>query len=284
MYEKFYGLSAKPFSVSPDTAVLYVGPEHQRALTLLRYSVREAAAFALLTGEIGCGKTTVVRHFLSLPGAGLRVALIENTHPAMGPMLPWITDALGIERGGSSLSEHYRHFVALARREFAQGRRILLVIDEAQNLSFAQLEELRVLSNLNESSTLMLQSVLVGQTELRTTLRDPGMRQFAQRVVIDHHIGPLKPHETQAYVSHRVGAVAGPARLFSAEAIMRVHEAAGGTPRIVNILCDTALVYGYADRLSIIDTDTVGKVLRDRLHSILPLIEPRTAAIAELAS
>ena len=243
MYEKFYGLSAKPFAVSPDPAVLYVGPEHQRALTLLRYSVREAAAFAVLTGEIGCGKTTVVRHFLGLPGTGLRVALLENTHPAMGSMLPWIADALGIERSGSSLSEHYRHFVALARSEFAQGRRILLVIDEAQNLTFAQLEELRVLSNLNEGRTLLLQTVLVGQTELRTTLKDPAMRQFAQRVVIDHHIGPLKPHETQAYVSHRIGTVGGPARLFSAEAIMRVHEATGGTPRIINILCDLALVY-----------------------------------------
>jgi general secretion pathway protein A len=279
MYEKFYGLSVKPFAVSPDPAFLYMGRHHEHALTLLRYAINESAGLALVTGEVGCGKTTVVQYFLDLLGNGLRVAYLTNTHSSLGPLLPWIMEALGLELSGASGSEYYRRFVSFAHEEFKQGRRVLLVVDEAQNLSTGQLEELRMLSNLNVGSAMLMQIILIGQPELRVTLSGAEMRQFAQRVLADYHIGPMQANETQDYVRHRLRIAGGAENLFSGEAIARVHNAASGTPRIINILCDTSLVYGYADQAWTIDTSIVDQVLRDRSGSVLPLF----AAVANAA-
>ena len=283
MYEKFYGLATKPFAVSPDPAFLYLSRHHRHALTLLQYAITESAGFALVTGEVGCGKTTVVQHFLSRSGVNLRVAYLGNTHSSLGALLPWIVEALGLDLGNGSASEYFRRFVRHARQEFAQGSRILVVVDEAQNLSAGQLEELRVLSNLNVGSTMLLQTILVGQPELRATLGSTAMRQFAQRVLTDYHIGPMQAIETQAYVRHRLTVAGGSPDLFTTEAIIGIHAAAAGTPRIVNILCDTALVYGFADQVPTIGIDTVNQVLKDRSDSILPLFTPQVSAAPALA-
>ncbi len=271
MYEQFYGLREKPFAVSPDPEYLYLSTHHRHTLTLLDYALAETAGFVLVTGDVGCGKTTVIRHFLNRSAAGLSVGVLSNTHSSLGPLLPWIAEALGLDIGTGTTSACYRSFVAHAKREHAQGRRILLVIDEAQNLSVEQLEELRVLSNLNADKLMLLQTVLVGQPELRTTLGGANLRQFAQRILADYHLGPLLPAETQAYVRHRLRVAGGPTELFSSEAIARVHDSATGIPRLINVLCDTALVYGYADQSHAIDTQIVGQVLRDRANSVLPL-------------
>jgi general secretion pathway protein A len=272
VYEKFYQLREKPFSLVPDPGYLYMARRHRHALTMLDYVLAEASGFALITGEVGCGKTTVVRHFLQRIDGKINVAFITNTHLNMGPLLPWVVEALGLETGQTSGSELYRRFARHARAEFEAGQRIVLVIDEAQNLGVAGLEELRVLSNLNAGREMILQTILIGQPELREQLQLQSLRQFAQRVAIDHHIEPLQPEETRQYVLHRLKVAGGSPALFSPECLQLIHDSSGGVPRLVNVICDTALVYGFSDQRPTIDADIIEQVIRDRTAGgILPL-------------
>jgi general secretion pathway protein A len=284
MYELFYGLREKPFALTPDPAYLYLAKRHRHALTMLEYALSEASGFALITGEVGCGKTTVVRHFLERADRQMNVGFITNSHPGFGALLPWVMESLGLEVEPASPSELYRRFVAYVKREYDAGRRTVLVIDEAQNLGVTGLEELRVLSNLN-ARDLFLQTILIGQPELRVTLQLQGMRQFAQRISIDHHLDPLQPAETAGYVLHRVGVAGGAPNLFTSKALELVHECTAGVPRLVNIVCDTALVYGFADKLANIGADTVEQVVQDRMSGgLLPLRAGVTTVHGSLAT
>jgi general secretion pathway protein A len=283
MYEHFYNLRAKPFSLAPDPDYLYMARRHRDALTMLEYVLAGTAGFALITGEVGCGKTTVVRHFLERMQRRINCAFITNTHPGMGALLPWIVEALGLDSGQATPSELYRRFAKHAQCEYNDGQRIVLVVDEAQNLGVAGLEELRVLSNMNGGKDMLLQTVLIGQPELRDTLRLQSLRQFAQRISIDHHIEALQRDETHGYIRHRLSVAGGSADLFAAEAIDVIHECTGGVPRLVNIICDTALVYGFSDQRPIIECDLIEQVVRDRTSSGLlplrPVVTPARSSI-----
>jgi general secretion pathway protein A len=264
MYEKFYHLREKPFSLAPDPAYLYMAKRHRHALTMLEYVLAEASGFALITGEVGCGKTTVVRHFLERMDRKISVAFITNTHPGMGALLPWVVESLGLEPGQLGPSELFRRFARHARCEFDEGQRIVLVIDEAQNLGVFGLEELRVLSNLNVGKDMLLQTILIGQPELRTLLRLQELRQFAQRIAIEYHLEALQLEETLAYVRHRIQVAGGHSGLFLPEALQLIHECTAGVPRLVNMICDTALVYGFAEQRPLIDAQVIHQVLQDR--------------------
>jgi len=272
MYEPFYGLREKPFSLTPDPAYLYLAKRHRHALTMLEYVLAEASGFALITGEVGCGKTTVVRHFLDRLDARVDVAFFTNTHPGIGPLLPWICECLGLEAGDVGASELYRRFVSHLQARAQAGRRCVLVVDEAQNLGAAALEELRVLTNLNSGKSLLLQTILIGQPELRETLRLQSLRQFAQRIAIDHHIEALQSDETHRYIGHRLNVAGGDPAIFPADSVALIHDCTGGVPRLINIICDTALVYGFADQRPQIGLDIVEQVIDDRASGdLLPI-------------
>jgi general secretion pathway protein A len=276
VYEKFYRLLGNPFALTPDPAYFFLGRQHQRALTLLEYALHQGTCFALISGEIGSGKTTVVNYLLRRVQRGLRVGLMTNTHPGIGSLLPWVMQSLSVAapRGASTASDLYGAFAQFLERERRARRRVVLIIDEAQNLTADALEELRVLSNLNAGEGLVLQTVLVGQPEIRETLRSPRMRQFAQRIAVDCHIAPLTREETHHYVGHRLSVAGGSSGLISFEACERVHASTGGVPRLINQVCDTALVYGFAEQRNPIDPEIIELVLRDRGEGgLLPLVE-----------
>lgn len=288
MYEKFYRLLGNPFALTPDPAYFFLGRQHQRALTLLEYALHQGTCFALISGEIGSGKTTVVNYLLRRVQRGLRVGLMTNTHPGIGTLLPWVMQSLGVAtpRGAATASELYAALAQFLERERRARRRAVLIIDEAQNLTADALEELRVLSNLNTGEGLVLQTILVGQPEIRATLRGGRMRQFAQRIAVDCHIAPLTCEETHQYIAHRLGVAGGHPGIINFEACERVHASTGGVPRLINQVCDTALVYGFAEQRNPIDPEIIELVLRDRGEGgLLPLVEsPGLDAAAMVAS
>jgi type II secretory pathway predicted ATPase ExeA len=264
MYERYFGFTAKPFSLTPDPAFLYLSRQHSMALTLLEYGLESQASFSLLTGEIGSGKTTLVRKLLRQLGEQVSVGLITNTHGRFKSVYGWALSALNLAAGDDSDISKYEALVDAFIREYAKGRRTLLIFDEAQNLSVEVLEELRLLSNVNSEKDLVLQIMLVGQPELREKLSRPELRQFAQRISVDFHLRPLEAPETQAYIRHRLEAAGGPPSLFRSEAIELIHARTGGVPRLLNQLCDYALVYAFADGLHTIDAELIAQLLRDR--------------------
>lgn len=265
MYEQFYGLREKPFALTPDPEFLYLGRHHRRALLQLEYGLLNDAAFLLITGEVGAGKTTLIRHLLRNIDDGRTVGLVSNTARDSGRVLQWVCSAFGLDAGGKDDVTLYNAFIDFVIEEYAAGRRVVLIVDEAQNLGRARLEELRVLSNVNADKHLVLQTVLVGQPELRDLMRTPQLRQFAQRIGADYHLGTLSAEETVQYVQHRLR-VAGSqqARIFRSAALRLLHASSRGIPRLVNQLCDTALVYGYAEQRRRIDAALMYEVIRDR--------------------
>jgi general secretion pathway protein A len=277
MYERHFGLNAKPFSLTPDPAFLFPSRQHAMAMTMLEYGLESQAAFSLLTGDIGSGKTTLIRRLLRQLGDQVVVGLISHTHGRFKSIHTWALSALSIAAAADSEVAQYEALVDAIVRTYAKGRRTLLIIDEAQNLSLEVLEELRLLSNVNSERDLVLQILLVGQPELRHKLSRPELQQFAQRVSVDFHLQPLDRGEAHAYVRHRLEVAGRNTPLFLPDAIEFVHARTKGVPRLINQLCDFALLYAYADGRTTIDADLIGQVVRDRGAGVAL----RAAAIAE---
>lgn len=276
MYESYYGLREKPFGLVPDPAFLYPSRHHQFALMMLEYSVLNRASFSLLTGEVGSGKTLLIRQLLTRMGPDIRAGLISNTNRHFGKLLQWVCLAFGLEFRGQDDAGLYQTFVDFLVGQYAEGKRVVLIVDEAQNLDPAMLEELRVLSNVNADQHLVLQTILVGQPELREVLRRKDLRQFAQRISTDYHLPTLSLQETRLYVRHRLTVAGGHPELIDTDAIDLAWSRTGGIPRLVNQLCDTALVYGFADQRHRVDTATMEQVVQDRMSGGLfpATIEP----------
>jgi general secretion pathway protein A len=264
MYESHYQLRAKPFSLAPDPGFLYPSRHHQFAAMMLEYGIMNQAGFFLLTGEVGSGKTLLIRQLLGRIGADTKVGLISNTNRNMGRLLQWVSMAFDLPYRGKDDAELYEQFADFLIAEYAAGRRALLIVDEAQNLDALMLEELRVLSNVNADQHLVLQTLLVGQPELRTTLQRRDLRQFAQRIGVDYHLPALTVEESRDYVRHRLRIAGGDPDLIDSDAIALAYRHSGGVPRLINQLCDLALVYGFAEQRPRIDGEIMSQVIADR--------------------
>ncbi len=247
MYEHFYGLREKPFSLLPDPGFLYPSHKHRMAMTLLEYGLVNQTSFSVITGGIGTGKTTLIRHLLNQIGRDVTVGLITNTHRSFGELLQWVLMAFNLEYAGKDKITLYQTFIDFLIHEYARNRRTVLIVDEAQNMAPETLEELRMLSNINTGKDQVLQVFLVGQPGLRDTLRRPDLEQFAQRIAVNYHLESLNASETREYIRHRIVVAGGNPDLFEDAACEAIYRHSGGVPRLINLLCDTALVYGYAE-------------------------------------
>jgi type II secretory pathway predicted ATPase ExeA len=269
MYEAFYHLSGKPFSLLPDAHFLYLSQRHRKVINLLDYSVGTETGFMVITGDVGAGKTTAIRHYLKTLGPEVTVGLITNPSRSLGRLLVWVNAAYDLETAGLEDSQLYNNFVKFLISQYARGKRTLLIIDEAQNLPAEMLEDLRMLSNVNNECDQLLQIILVGQPELMVVLKQPNLTQLVQRIGIHCHLTALTAMETAAYIRHRLGVVGGAAALFDDEACAAVHYFTAGVPRLINLLCDQALTYGYAEDQAQITAATVAEVVADRNSSNL---------------
>ena len=271
MYETFYGLKEKPFTLLPDPDYLYLSPKHQRALTLLEYGMMNQASFSVICGDTGAGKTTLIRRLLSEMGDDTRVGLITNTHQSFGELLNWVLMAFGLDGEGMSKAQMHQIFIEFLIKQYAQNKRVVLIVDEAQNMSADTLEELRMLSNINADKDQVLQVILAGQPALRETLRQPELMQFAQRIAVDYYLEALSAEETRNYIHHRLKVAGAENNIFTDAACDAIYSYSQGTPRLINLLSDTALVYGFAEQTPQIDEKLVHDVVREQhSNSIIP--------------
>jgi len=262
MYLQFYGLREAPFSPTPDPKFLYQSTRHREALAQLIYGVRERKGFIVLTGEIGTGKTTLLRTLLARLDADTHVAYVHNSALGIDGLLEYVLQDWGMKSNATSQAQRLFELNEFLIDQHRQGLSPVLVVDEAQNLSIATLEAVRMLSNFETNSQKLMQILLVGQPELRTKLNSDELRQLKQRVGLRCHIGPLSPEETRLYIRHRlkVAGASDPA-LFTDAAIQRITEYSGGIPRVVNIVCDHCLLSGFADSKRRIDSATVDEAV-----------------------
>ncbi|ALC16683.1 type II secretory pathway, ExeA component [Desulfuromonas soudanensis] len=248
MYNEYFGLEEAPFSIAPDPRYLYMSDQHREALAHLLYGIRSAGGFVLLTGEVGTGKTTVCRYLLEQLPDQTDVAFIFNPRLSAQELLATVCDEFGIvyprgETGSKILVDRLNAFLL---EEHARGRRAVLIIDEAQNLSVDVLEQLRLLTNLETNRHKLLQIILLGQPELQALLATSQLRQLSQRIIARYHLKPLTPVDVAAYVSHRLSVAGLEHDLFSRRAIRMLYRLSRGVPRIINILCDRAFLGAYA--------------------------------------
>lgn len=273
IYNAHFGLAERPFTLLPDPDFLYWSESHTRAYSMLEYGMLTHAPITVITGEIGAGKTTLLRHLLRTLPEEFTVGLISNAQGNRGELLHWVLMALGVPTdSGSTYVQLFAQFQEFLIEEYASGRRTMLIFDEAQNLSIETLEELRMFSNINADKDELIQLVLVGQPELRDLITQPRLRQFAQRVSAEYHLPGMTGDQVQAYIHHRL-AVAGASReIFTPAACECVHLASRGVPRLVNQICDYALVYAFTDGLDTVDARVIEQVVTDRrMHGNLKM-------------
>ena len=266
MYEAFYGLRERPFHVTPDARFFFPSAKHREALDSLYYAITQRLGFVVITGEIGAGKTTVCRTLLKRLPATTHVAMI--THPVMTPRH---VAATLLEEFELPVGDREPRFRMLARlndfliEALSRDENVVLVIDEAQNLTPSVLEEVRLLSNLETEQAKLIQIVLLGQPELRQKLDLKQLVQFKQRIAVAFHLEPLDPAETRSYILHRLQKAGGKDSIFTPEAMEQIYFYSRGIPRLINLACERALLTAYAEQVQPIDARLIEQVVSELL-------------------
>lgn len=285
MGDAFYGLRAKPFSIAPDPDCIYPARSHCAAMAVLEHAIRERAGFSLITGEVGTGKTTLVRRLVSQPPKGFVVGFVGSPHRSHGPLLGRALLAFGVQADDGQPLQMVDQYQLFGEEMSRSGRRAILVVDEAQVMDADRLDELRMLSTV-AADGWMPHIILVGLPGVRDTLRRLEMLQLAQRMVGDCELRALEPDETRRYIDYRLRhAGAGEDPIFTDDACDAVHRCAGGIPRLVNILCEDALIFGGIAKRRPIDAETILAMAEERCRSgILPMSLSDDAAAGEVAA
>lgn len=265
MYESYFGLHEKPFSLIPDGESIYFSPEHRAAFNMLEFGLLEQVGITVVTGEVGAGKTTLIRHLLSrIDYDELTVGLIGTAHSVYGTLLRWIASAFRIPVESDDEGAILQTLQDFLIEQYANGKRTVVIVDEAQNMSSQDLESLRLITNINADKNQLLQVILVGQPELLKRFYEPGMSQLAQRVSAEYNLTPLSLSETMSYVRYRVSAAGGASELFEINALLAIFYFSGGIPRIINTLCDGSLVFAYGMGSKTVNLDTVLAVVKTK--------------------
>ena len=264
MYESFYGLDSKPFQLTPDPAFFFASKWHKRAMSYLQYGLSQAEGFIVITGDIGTGKTTIANSLLAEIEDDIVAAQIVTPKLTPDELVKMVASKFGINTAGLTKADILKELESFLYALSQQGRRALLLVDEAQNLPLETIEELRMLSNFQQNGKPLLQSFLLGQEELQPILRAPNMEQFRQRIVASCHLAPLVAEEVVRYIEYRMEH-AGWDRgaLFSQEAYSRIHEFTRGVPRKINTLMDRILLYGFLEELETLDEEAVNAVISE---------------------
>lgn len=287
MYESYYGFNAKPFQLKPDPRFFFGSKGHKRAMAYLEYGISQGEGFIVITGEVGAGKTTLMRNlFREIESKNILAAQIVNTHVGSDDILRLVAAAFGIEYEDTSKAALLTRLERFLRQCDKEGKRALLVVDEAQNLTSRAVEELRMLSNFQTDDRSLLQTFLLGQPEFRRTMLSADMQQLLQRVIASYHLGPLDQIETQSYIEHRLHTVGwNNDPTLNADAYAAIFEFTGGIPRKINSLCDRLFLMGYLEEYHAFGEAEVKQVIADiRQEFELPERELELAQKEDVAS
>ncbi|MCX7567511.1 AAA family ATPase [Sulfitobacter sp. F26169L] len=266
LYNDHFGFNERPFSLSPDPEFLYWSKAHMRARSVLEYGLVTRAPLTVVSGEVGTGKTTLIQELLRNADKDITIGLISNARGDRGDLLRWVLGAFDLEvDSGADYVQLFQQFQDFVVEQYSSGRHVALIVDEAQNLGMETLEELRMLTNINSGKDELLQIILVGQSELRDLIRRPQLRQFAQRVTSTYHLDPLDLKTTTDYVRHRLKHAGGSGEEIQEAAIILVHRESSGIPRMINKICDLALVYASSAGKKAVDADTIQELMDDGL-------------------
>jgi len=275
MYEHFYGLKEKPFRLLADPAFLYLSKKHELALNYLEYGLTEQAGFIVITGEVGSGKTTLIKYLTNkLDKSPIKTAMIFNTNITPHEFLEIILREWNITCDGKEKADLYDALNNFLLHEYTGRNQVVLIIDEAQNLSSETLEEIRMLSNLNDEKQPLLHIILLGQPNLRDRLNQKNLEQLRQRISVHYHLDPLDYEDTVRYIKHRLQKAGGQnPDLFMPDALDSIYQNSQGIPRVINIICDTALVYGFAEGAEQITQAIIESVIEERTKGGLIFLE-----------